>query len=102
MTPTATVDARRGPKQRPVGTARPPSRPRAGAGTSPAAFLGTPRTVRAPRGPERVCKTWQAEAAMRMLMNNLDPEVAERPEALVVYGGTGQAARSWPAFEAIV
>jgi urocanate hydratase len=49
-----------------------------------------------------VCKTWQAEAALRMLMNNLDPEVAERPEQLVVYGGRGQAARSWPAFEAIV
>jgi urocanate hydratase len=60
------------------------------------------RTVRAPRGATRVCKTWQAEAAMRMLMNNLDPEVAERPGDLVVYGGRGQAARSWPAFDAIV
>lgn len=60
------------------------------------------RVVRAPRGGERVCKTWQAEAAMRMLMNNLDPEVAEHPETLVVYGGRGQAARSWPAFDAIV
>ena len=58
--------------------------------------------VRAPRGPERTCKTWQAEAAMRMLMNNLDPEVAERPQELVVYGGRGQAARSWEAFDAIV
>ncbi|MEO0716404.1 MAG: urocanate hydratase, partial [Planctomycetota bacterium] len=48
------------------------------------------------------CKTWQAEAAMRMLMNNLDPEVAEHPEKLVVYGGRGQAARSWEAFDAIV
>ena len=61
-----------------------------------------PRTVRAPRGPERVCSTWQAEAAMRMLMNNLDPEVAEIPEKLVVYGGRGQAARNWACFDAIV
>jgi len=60
------------------------------------------RVIRAPRGPERVCKTWQAEAAMRMLMNNLDPEVAEHPESLIVYGGRGQAARSWEAFDAIV
>lgn len=60
------------------------------------------REVRAPRGTTRTCSTWQAEAAMRMLMNNLDPEVAERPEALVVYGGRGQAARNWPAFDAIV
>jgi urocanate hydratase len=60
------------------------------------------RSLRAPRGPERTCKTWQAEAAMRMLMNNLDPEVAEKPEELVVYGGRGQAVRSWEAFEAIV
>ncbi len=57
---------------------------------------------RAPRGPERVCKSWAAEAAMRMLMNNLDPEVAEDPENLVVYGGTGKAARDWPSFQAIV
>ena len=62
----------------------------------------TARTIRAPRGTKRTCKTWQAEAAMRMLMNNLDPEVAEHPEKLVVYGGRGQAARSWPAFDAIV
>ena len=60
------------------------------------------RTIRAPHGLEMTCKTWQAEGAMRMLMNNLDPEVAERPEALVVYGGRGQAARSWEAFDAIV
>lgn len=72
------------------------------AGDSSAARSSGPRVVRAPRGPERVCKTWQAEAAMRMLMNNLDPDVAERPEDLVVYGGRGQAARSWPAFDAIV
>ena len=58
--------------------------------------------VRAPRGAERSCKGWPQEAALRMLMNNLDPDVAERPEDLVVYGGTGKAARSWEAFEAIV
>ncbi|MGD0018795.1 MAG: urocanate hydratase [Candidatus Limnocylindrales bacterium] len=61
-----------------------------------------PRAVRAPRGPERSCKGWAQEAALRMLMNNLDPEVAERPDDLVVYGGTGRAARSWAAFDAIV
>ena len=61
-----------------------------------------PRPVRAPRGPELSCRGWGQEAALRMLMNNLDPEVAENPDALVVYGGTGRAARSWPAFDAIV
>ena len=61
-----------------------------------------PHTVRAPRGTTLSCKGWQQEAALRMLMNNLDPEVAEHPEDLVVYGGTGRAARSWPAFDAIV
>ncbi len=60
------------------------------------------RVVRAPRGSELQCRGWVQEAALRMLMNNLDPEVAERPEDLVVYGGTGRAARSWPAFDAIV
>ena len=60
------------------------------------------RPVRAPRGPERSCRGWQQEAVLRMLMNNLDPEVAEDPDALVVYGGTGRAARSWAAFDAIV
>jgi urocanate hydratase len=60
------------------------------------------RLIRAPRGSSRTCRTWQAEAAMRMLMNNLDPEVAERPQDLVVYGGVGRAARSWEAFDAIV
>jgi urocanate hydratase len=65
---------------------------------------GTPPSepVRAPRGPNRSCQGWPQEAALRMLMNNLDPDVAERPEDLVVYGGTGRAARSWPAFHAIV
>ena len=57
---------------------------------------------RAPRGAERTCKTWAAEAAMRMLMNNLDPEVGELPAELVVYGGTGKAARDWECFQAIV
>ena len=60
------------------------------------------RTIRAPRGSELSCKGWHQEAAMRMLMNNLDPDVAEDPDRLVVYGGTGRAARSWEAFDAIV
>ena len=60
------------------------------------------RRVQAPRGTELTCRGWQQEAALRMLMNNLDPEVAENPDALVVYGGTGRAARSWEAFDAIV
>ncbi len=58
--------------------------------------------VRAPRGTEISCKGWQQEAALRMLMNNLDPEVAERPEELIVYGGSGKAARNWQCYEAIV
>src|SRR6185295_15368314 len=68
------------------------------------AFTSTagPRTVRAPRGTALSCRGWQQEAALRMLMNNLDPEVAERPEELVVYGGSGKAARNWECFEAIV
>ncbi len=60
------------------------------------------RTIRAPRGTQLTCKGWLQEAAMRMLMNNLDPEVAERPADLVVYGGRGQAARNWESFDAIV
>jgi urocanate hydratase len=60
------------------------------------------RIVRAPRGTEISCKGWAQEAALRMLMNNLDPDVAEHPDRLVVYGGTGKAARSWEAFDAIV
>src|SRR5688572_26795489 len=66
------------------------------------ATLAEPRTVRAPRGTEISCRGWQQEAALRMLMNNLDPDVAERPDDLVVYGGTGRAARSWEAFDAMV
>src|SRR5947209_7148965 len=61
-----------------------------------------PRRVVAPRGPERTCKGWIQEAALRMLMNNLDPEVAEDPDRLVVYGGSGKAARTWAAFDTIV
>ena len=61
-----------------------------------------PRTVHAPRGTDLSCRGWQQEAALRMLMNNLDPDVAEDPEHLIVYGGTGRAARSWDAFDAIV
>ena len=63
---------------------------------------GGPRPVRAAHGSELSCKGWQQEAALRMLMNNLDPDVAEDPDNLVVYGGTGRAARSWEAFDAIV
>src|SRR5260370_9758579 len=59
-------------------------------------------SIRAPRGNQIICKSWQQEAAMRMLMNNLDEEVAERPKDLVVYGGTGRAARSWDAYRPIV
>src|SRR5512136_1655069 len=58
--------------------------------------------IRAPRGAVLSCKGWVQEAALRMLMNNLDPDVAERPEDLVVYGGTGKAARNWESFDAIV
>ena len=72
-----------------------------GSGTSAGALPGA-RPVRAPRGSELSCRGWGQEAALRMLMNNLDPEVAEDPDALVVYGGTGRAARSWAAFDAIV
>ena len=69
---------------------------------STAAIPAHPRTIRAPRGLERTCKGWVQEAALRMLMNNLDPEVAEDPDRLVVYGGSGKAARTWEAFDAIV
>ncbi len=60
------------------------------------------RVIRAPRGKEMTCKGWHQEAALRMLMNNLDPEVAEEPDKLIVYGGSGRAARNWEAFDAIV
>jgi len=64
--------------------------------------MDSPRLVRAPRGPLRTCKSWLTEAPYRMLQNNLDPEVAERPQDLVVYGGRGQAARDWACFDAIL
>ena len=64
--------------------------------------MSGPRVVRAPRGTQLTCNNWQIEAAYRMIQNNLDPEVAEKPEDLVVYGGRGQAARSWEAFDAIL
>ncbi|HET9799700.1 MAG TPA: urocanate hydratase, partial [Gemmatimonadaceae bacterium] len=66
------------------------------------ATVSAPRVVQAPRGAAISCKGWQQEAALRMLMNNLDPEVAEDPDQLIVYGGTGRAARSWEAFDALV
>ena len=89
--------ARRGDRRRRVRAARRRRRRRVVTGT-----LAGARPVRAPRGTALSCKGWQQEAALRMLMNNLDPEVAERPDDLVVYGGTGRAARSWEAFDAIV
>ncbi len=64
--------------------------------------MPAPRTVRSPRGPKLTCKSWLTEAAYRMIQNNLDPEVAERPEDLIVYGGRGRAARNWDSFEAIL
>lgn len=89
---TATVEAQQGRR----GAGRP------GAAKQATPSTIAPRVIQAPRGSVRTCRTWQAEAAMRMLMNNLDPEVAEHPELLTVYGGRGQAARSWPDFDAIV
>ena len=68
----------------------------------PATSTAGPRVVRAPRGTELSCLGWQQEAALRMLMNNLDPEVAEHPAELVVYGGSGKAARNWQCFDALV
>jgi urocanate hydratase len=64
--------------------------------------MATPRVIRAPRGTELTARSWQTEAPMRMLMNNLDPEVAEHPEELIVYGGSGKAARDWPSYDAII
>ena len=63
---------------------------------------GTARPVRAPRGTQLACRGWHQEAALRMLCNNLDPENAEDPDRLVVYGGTGRAARNWDCFDALV
>jgi urocanate hydratase len=72
------------------------------AASTPGRQAAGPRPVRAPRGTTLSCKGWPQEAAMRMLMNNLDPEVAEHPDELIVYGGSGRAARSWDAFDGIV
>src|SRR4249919_4048479 len=72
------------------------------AATPPGRATSGPRPVRAPRGTALTCRGWPQEAAMRMLMNNLDPEVAEHPDQLIVYGGSGRAARSWAAYDAIV
>src|SRR5690349_24846772 len=69
---------------------------------SPLHRVAQPRPVRAPRGSTLSCANWQIEAAYRMIQNNLDPEVAENPDALVVYGGIGKAARDWASFEAIL
>lgn len=60
------------------------------------------RTIRAPRGTQISCKGWLQEAALRMLMNNLDPDVGEKPDELIVYGGRGRAARNWDCYDAIV
>src|SRR2546426_3843897 len=60
------------------------------------------RRIRAPRGPQISCRGWPQEAALRMIQNNLDPDVAEKPDELIVYGGTGRAARSWQAFDRIL
>ena len=64
--------------------------------------IDTTRTIRAPRGSELSCKSWLTEAPFRMLQNNLDPDVAENPAELVVYGGIGRAARNWECFDAIL
>ncbi len=64
--------------------------------------MSEPRVVRAPRGTTLTCKSWLTEAPYRMIQNNLDPDVAERPQDLVVYGGRGQAARNWECFDAIL
>ena len=69
---------------------------------SAAASGNSYQPVRAARGTTLVCQGWQQEAALRMLMNNLDPDVAERPEELIIYGGTGKAARNWACYHAIV
>ena len=64
--------------------------------------MSQPRLVRAPTGTELTCKGWQQEAAFRMIQNNLDPDNAENPNELIVYGGLGKAARNWEAFDAIL
>src|SRR3954466_1696033 len=83
-----------------LATPPPPTAP-SSSGHSSSGSVG-PRTVRAPRGAEISCRGWQQEAALRMLLNNLDPEVAERPEELIVYGGRGKAARNFEALDRIL
>jgi len=83
-------------------TAADPTGPPGTSGPSGPGGRSGPRPVRAPRGTDLSCLGWPQEAAMRMLMNNLDPEVAEHPDQLIVYGGSGRAARSWDAYDAIV
>jgi urocanate hydratase len=94
---TATARVKRGSQSKPDATDN-----RSAPVMGISAPRGTPRPVRAKRGSTLECRTWQAEAALRMLMNNLDPDVAERPDDLVVYGGRGQAVRNWECFDAIV
>src|SRR4029077_16884862 len=87
----------------PVRRARPGGSARGGCpAQTPSLSPPRPPPVRAPRGAALSCRGWEQEAALRMLMNNLDPEVAEDPDHLVVYGGTGRAARGWDAFDAVV
>src|SRR5262245_7503315 len=96
--PTLSFSHPRRPRPRP----HPETYPRKEILMSTATLPAAPhRTIRAPRGPERTCKGWIQEAALRMLMNNLDPEVAEDPDRLVVYGGSGKAARTWQDFDRI-
>src|ERR1700730_11125458 len=79
-----------------------PTRSSVMSATDASSAAALPRPVRAPRGTQLSCQGWPQEAALRMLMNNLDPEVAEHPDQLIVYGGSGRAARSWDAFDGIV
>src|SRR5690606_40692009 len=90
--------------RRPPATRAPPARvPEPSMPESrPDPRLDPSRSIRAPRGTELSCRSWLAEAPYRMIQNNLDPEVAERPEELVVYGGIGRAARDWASYDAIL
>src|SRR5215813_596699 len=95
--------AHRGPRPSSVLKILPdPSKPLTAESGEPAMPLSNTRTVRAPRGTDISAKSWLTEAPLRMLMNNLDPEVAERPGDLIVYGGIGRAARDWDSFDRIV
>src|SRR6188768_520137 len=98
----AVRDQRRKSSMSPVRHAPTPGKQRDAMNDVPASRLAHPRPVRAPRGTQITCADWLIEAAYRMIQNNLDPEVAENPDALVVYGGIGKAARDWPSYEAIL